>query len=74
MSACLSGMLWSVLNPGADDRIPSTLVFEVKDAIRTRHIVALSKTHASKLRKQFVNAHKLHIYNDHSFVASHMKE
>ncbi len=50
------------------------LVFEVNDSIKVRHIVALSTAHASKLRRHFSNAKKLHIYNDHSFIASHLRK
>ena len=64
----------TVYPSGADERIPSTLVFEVKDSIRTKHIVALSTAHANKLRRHFSHAQKLHIYNDHCFVATHLKE
>ena len=59
---------------GADERIPSLLVFEVSDSITIRHIVALSTAHAGKLRRHFSNAKKLHIYNDHCFVATHFKK
>ena len=53
---------------------PSTLVFEISDSRRTRHIVALSQAHASKLGKRVSHARKLHIYNDHIFVATHLKQ
>ncbi|XP_064396597.1 uncharacterized protein LOC135343550 isoform X2 [Halichondria panicea] len=59
---------------GADDRIPSTLVFEVKNSAGVRNIVALSSAHANKLRRHFSNAKKLHIYNDHTFLAVHIQE
>jgi hypothetical protein len=57
-----------------DEMYPSTLVFEISDSRRTRHIVALSQAHASKLRKRVSHARKLHIYNDHIFVATHLKQ
>ena len=53
---------------------PSTLVFEISDFHRTRHIVALSQAHASKLRKRVSHARKLHIYNDHIFIATHLRQ
>ena len=67
-------MVCILLCSGADDRIPSTLVFEVKEATRVRNIVALSTAHANKLRRHFHHAQKLHIYNDHTFIAEHIKE
>ena len=60
---------------GADERIPSTLVFEVADTpTKLRHIVAVTPVHAGKLRRQFPHARKLHIYNDHCFTAIHIKK
>lgn len=57
-----------------EEMYPSTLVFEISDSARMRHIVALSRAHASKLRKRVTHAHKLHIYNNHIFVATHLKQ
>ena len=62
------------LHPEGDSAFPSTLVFESIDSTRVRHIVALSPAHASKLRRQFGHAKKLHIYNDHTFKATRFKE
>ena len=63
-----------VLYLSTEEMYPSTLVFEIEDTERTRHIVALSQAHASKLRKRVTHARKLHIYNDHIFVATHLKQ
>ena len=38
-----------------------------------RHIVAMNTVHATKLRKQLTNYTKLHVYNDHTFTATHIK-
>jgi len=55
----------------ADDRIPSTLVFEIEEGSgRVNHIMAMSAPHAIKLRQKYKSAKKLHIYNDHIFLAS----
>ena len=60
---------------GADERIPSTLVFEVEDSPnKLRHIVAVTPVHAIKLRRRYPHAKKLHIYNDHCFTATHIKK
>ena len=60
---------------GADERIPSTLVFEVVDsATKVRHIVAVTPAHAVKLRRRYPHAKKIHVYNDHCFIASHIKK
>ena len=58
----------------AEEMYPSMLVFELSDSRRTRHIVALSAAHASKLRKRLAHCRKLHIYNDHIFVATHLRQ
>ena len=62
------------VDTGADERIPSTLVYEITDAPnKIRHIVAVTTTHAVKLRRRYPHAKKLHIYNDHCFTATHIK-
>lgn len=59
---------------GADERIPSTLVYEISDSPnKVRHIVAVTTAHAAKLRRRYPQAKKLHIYNDHCFTATHIK-
>ena len=57
-----------------ENQFPSTLVFEVSDSVRVRHIVSLSPAHANKLRRRLSHAKKLHIYNDHVFIATHLKQ
>lgn len=54
-------------------RFLSTLVFEIKDNDHKRHIVATDLAQANRLRKQLNNYTKLHIYNDHTFIAIHIK-
>lgn len=54
-------------------RLPSMLVYEVEEGTQRRHIVALNTFHATKLRKQLPSYTKLHIYNDHTFTATHIK-
>lgn len=49
------------------------LVFELEEGTQRRHIVALNTFHATKLRKQLTSYIKLHIYNDHTFTATHIK-
>ena len=62
------------ISSGADERIPSTLVFEVEDSPnQLRHIVAVTPVHAVKLRRRYPHAKKLHVYNDHLFTATHIK-
>ncbi len=50
------------------------LIFEVNDAFKVQYIVALSTAHARNLRRHFTEAKKLHIYNDHTFMATHLKK
>ena len=64
-----------VVHAGADERIPSTLVYEITDSTsKVRHIVAVTPAHAVKLRRRYPQAKKLHIYNDHCFTATHIKK
>jgi hypothetical protein len=53
--------------------LPSTLVYEISEGNHIRHVVAVSFAHAQKLRKQLSHYTKLHIYNDHTFTATHIK-
>ncbi len=57
----------------ASGRFLSTVVFEVQDGEHKKHIVALNPAHANRLRKQLQRYTKLHIYNDHTFIAQHIK-
>ena len=52
---------------------PSTALGQVEEG-EGRHLMAPNMITATKLRKRMPHAKKLHIFNDHTFIATHFKE